>query len=209
VKSVRYLMGKTLILKPLLRSLNTISFMLIILTFQLIQTIRILWFCHRAPLSNVAQSIIASGVIMMQLRLRSAVLDAILSTVHIGRAGCDRRHWVRSALLGNESPRMVMSVLGPSLMYTNEELALSLSSSQSDVTGMVARALVVDIMIFLVLGADVAIGLVLLADVTIGVPGGYFFCCNSFSFSSTLLDFYNLGFIPRKISSCRLSLLTS
>jgi hypothetical protein len=41
-------MGKTLILKPLLRSLNTISFMLIIFTFQLIQTIRILWFCHKS-----------------------------------------------------------------------------------------------------------------------------------------------------------------
>jgi hypothetical protein len=42
------LMGKTLILKPLLRSPNSISFMLIIFTFQLIQTIRILWFCHRS-----------------------------------------------------------------------------------------------------------------------------------------------------------------
>jgi hypothetical protein len=43
-------MGKTLILKPLLRSPNSISFMLIIFTFQLIQTIRILWFCHRSDL---------------------------------------------------------------------------------------------------------------------------------------------------------------
>jgi hypothetical protein len=43
-------MGKTLILKSLLRSLNSISFMLIIFTFKLIQTIRILWFCHRSPL---------------------------------------------------------------------------------------------------------------------------------------------------------------
>jgi hypothetical protein len=34
--------------KPLLRSLNTISFMLIIFTLQLIQTIRIIWFCHRS-----------------------------------------------------------------------------------------------------------------------------------------------------------------
>jgi hypothetical protein len=41
-------MGKTLILKSLLRSLNSISFMLIIFTFKLIQTIRILWFCHRS-----------------------------------------------------------------------------------------------------------------------------------------------------------------
>jgi hypothetical protein len=47
-KSVGYLIGKTLILKPLLRSLNTISFMLIIFTFQIIQTLRILWFCHRS-----------------------------------------------------------------------------------------------------------------------------------------------------------------
>jgi hypothetical protein len=43
------LMGKTLILKSLLRSPNSISFMLIIFTFKLIQTIRILWFCHRSP----------------------------------------------------------------------------------------------------------------------------------------------------------------
>jgi hypothetical protein len=42
------LMGKTLILKSLLRSLNSISFMLIIFTFKLIQKIRILWFCHRS-----------------------------------------------------------------------------------------------------------------------------------------------------------------
>jgi hypothetical protein len=41
-------MGKTLILKSLLRSPNSISFMLIIFTFKLIQTIRILWFCHRS-----------------------------------------------------------------------------------------------------------------------------------------------------------------
>jgi hypothetical protein len=41
-------MGKTLILKPLLRSLNSISFMIIIFTYQLIQTIRIIWFCHRS-----------------------------------------------------------------------------------------------------------------------------------------------------------------
>jgi hypothetical protein len=45
-------MGKTLILKPLLRSPNSISFMLIIFTFQLIQTIRILWFCHRSGPGN-------------------------------------------------------------------------------------------------------------------------------------------------------------
>jgi hypothetical protein len=45
-------MGKTLILKPLLRSPNSISFMLIIFTFQLIQTIRILWFCHRSEVEN-------------------------------------------------------------------------------------------------------------------------------------------------------------
>jgi hypothetical protein len=76
---------------------------------------------------------------------------------------------------------MVMLVLRPSLLYTNEELALSLSSSQSDVTGTVACALV----------ADVTIGLVLDTNVTISVPGGYFFCCNSLSLSifSTLLDF--------------------
>jgi hypothetical protein len=41
-------MGKTLILKSLLRSPNSISFVLIIFTFKLIQTIRILWFCHRS-----------------------------------------------------------------------------------------------------------------------------------------------------------------
>jgi hypothetical protein len=41
-------MGKTLILKSLLRSPNSISFMLIIFIFKLIQTIRILWFCHRS-----------------------------------------------------------------------------------------------------------------------------------------------------------------
>jgi hypothetical protein len=45
-------MGKTLILKPLLRSPNSISFMLIIFTFQLIQTIRTLWFCHRSEPEN-------------------------------------------------------------------------------------------------------------------------------------------------------------
>jgi hypothetical protein len=41
-------MGKKLILKPLPRCLNLISFMLIIFTYQLIQTISILWFCHRS-----------------------------------------------------------------------------------------------------------------------------------------------------------------
>jgi hypothetical protein len=45
-------MGKTLILKSLLRSPNSISFMLIIFTFKLIQTIRILWFCHRSEHSG-------------------------------------------------------------------------------------------------------------------------------------------------------------
>jgi hypothetical protein len=40
-------MGKTLILKSLLRSPNSISFILIIFTFKL-KTIRILWFCHRS-----------------------------------------------------------------------------------------------------------------------------------------------------------------
>jgi hypothetical protein len=44
-------MGKTLILKPLLRSLSSISFMLIILTYQLIKIIRIIWLCHRSSLS--------------------------------------------------------------------------------------------------------------------------------------------------------------
>jgi hypothetical protein len=48
VKSVGYLIGKTRILKPLLRSLNTISFVLIIFNLQLIKTIRIIWFCHRS-----------------------------------------------------------------------------------------------------------------------------------------------------------------
>jgi hypothetical protein len=46
-------MGKTLIPKPLLRSRNTISFMLIIFTFQSIQTINILWFCHRSELPEL------------------------------------------------------------------------------------------------------------------------------------------------------------
>jgi hypothetical protein len=45
-------MGKTLILKPLLRSLNPISFMLIMFTFQLIKTIRILWFCHSSAFTH-------------------------------------------------------------------------------------------------------------------------------------------------------------
>jgi hypothetical protein len=48
-------MGKTLILKPLLRSPNSISFILIIFTFKLIQTIRILWFCHRSKTTVRAQ----------------------------------------------------------------------------------------------------------------------------------------------------------
>jgi hypothetical protein len=39
-------MGKTLILKPLIGYLNTISFMLIIFTFQLI-----LWLCHRSEVT--------------------------------------------------------------------------------------------------------------------------------------------------------------
>jgi hypothetical protein len=46
-------MGKTLILKSLLRSLNSISFILIIFTFKLIQTIRILWFCHRSDIAEM------------------------------------------------------------------------------------------------------------------------------------------------------------
>jgi hypothetical protein len=41
-------MGKTLILKPLLISLNTVSSMLIVFNFQLIQTKRILWFFQRS-----------------------------------------------------------------------------------------------------------------------------------------------------------------
>jgi hypothetical protein len=49
-------MGKALILKSLLRSLNSISFMLIIFTFKLIQTIRILWFCHRSLSEPKAKS---------------------------------------------------------------------------------------------------------------------------------------------------------
>jgi hypothetical protein len=85
---------------------------------------------------------------------------------------------------------MVVSVLEPSLLYSNEDFALSLSISLSrlDVTGMVTRALVADVTIGLVLEADVTIGLVIGVNGTIGVPGGYFFFCNSLSISSTLLD---------------------
>jgi hypothetical protein len=41
-------MGKTLILKTPPEIPNTISFMLIIFTLQLIQSIRLIWFCHRS-----------------------------------------------------------------------------------------------------------------------------------------------------------------
>jgi hypothetical protein len=47
-------MGKTLILKSLLISPNSISFILIIFTFKLIQTIRILWFCHRSGYAKIS-----------------------------------------------------------------------------------------------------------------------------------------------------------
>jgi hypothetical protein len=59
-------MGKMFILKPLLRSLNTIYILLIIFTFQLIQTIWILWFCHRserdAPSSHSGLLLLAVAV---------------------------------------------------------------------------------------------------------------------------------------------------
>jgi uncharacterized membrane protein AbrB (regulator of aidB expression) len=72
-------MGKTLILKPLLRSPNSISFMLIIFTFQLIQTIRILWFCHRSGFTSTNtgfHSLRAGGA--MALKLNGADMTTLV-----------------------------------------------------------------------------------------------------------------------------------
>jgi hypothetical protein len=66
-KSVGYLMGKTLILKPLLRSLNSISFMLITFNYQRITTIRILWFCHRSKCNFIYAAIMETNQIYTDL----------------------------------------------------------------------------------------------------------------------------------------------